>query len=285
MPNNNYLIILLLVGLFFQACEKSDTDLSTPKMEIEELTPDPQASEICGAILDSVFVLTGGDQLKFEVIFRDDVALSQYKIDIHSNFDCHGHGPGAVPGVAVPQVDNLTADWAVLDIVDLSGTAQNISRTLEVPENITAGNYHFQIQVIDEAGNDNPLANFYSLKITNPTDIIAPELSVTMPEASSFEATKGTDLRFEGRVTDNYSLSEGGNGLLFLSFTDLSSGNTFNTDAVFSFDSSVSTTYDFGFDYTIPNTITAGDYIFSLRALDGVNNSSPLIEFEVAIKD
>ena len=49
-----------------------------------------------------------------------------------------------------------------------------VNRTLNVPENVTAGSYHFQIQVVDVSGNDNPAANFFSLKIKNPLDDIAP---------------------------------------------------------------------------------------------------------------
>ena len=182
------------------------------------------------------FDLTGGEQLKFDVIFKDNEALSQYKIDIHNNFDCHGHGGGSAPSVAPPNVENQTIDWSIIDIQNISGTSAPVNRTLDVPENVTAGNYHFQIQVVDVSGNDNPAANFFALKIKNPLDDTPPQISVDEPANSSFSVKKGENIRFIGQVTDDRSLSDGGNGVLYLAYTDLSSGNTFTTDQVFVFD-------------------------------------------------
>ena len=69
------------------------------------------------------------------MIFRDNEALSQYKVDIHNNFDCHGHA-------------RSTQDWTVLEVLDIEGTEQRVSRSLSVPDDVTAGNYHFHVQVI-----------------------------------------------------------------------------------------------------------------------------------------
>jgi hypothetical protein len=278
------LVFALFTVLLFAACEESDVDITPPGMRILSTTPSFSTHTICGTTEDSVLLLQGGEAIDFSVSFEDDKALSQYKIDIHNNFDCHGHGGGATPGVSVPDVVNQTTDWSVLDIVALSGQQSQIDFNLPVPANVTAGNYHFQIQVLDESGNDNPLANFYSLSIKNPKDAVAPILSTTQP-TGAVAIRKGESLNFKGSVSDNYSLSEGGNGLLFLTYTDLSSGNTFTTDAVFPFDSSVSTTYDFDFDYTVPTTLVAGDYLFTLRIHDGVRNVGEAVEFDVAVEN
>ena len=282
--NRYFLPFILLNVLLFAACEDSSVDVTPPGMRILSVSPSFSTNPICGVMEDSVMLLQGGDAIDFSVSFEDDQALSQYKIDIHNNFDCHGHGGGAAPGVSVPDVPNQTTDWTVLDIVAISGQQSQIDFNLAVPENVTAGNYHFQVQVIDESGNDNPLANFYSLSIKNPKDVIAPTLSITQP-TGAVTVKKGESLNFQGSVSDNYSLSEGGNGLLFLTYTDLSSGNTFTTDATFPFDSAVSTAYDFDFDYTIPTTLVAGDFRFSVRIHDGVRNVGEPIEFEVKVEN
>jgi len=277
------ILTIFLSILFFYACEDGGVDVTAPAMKIERYAPTPVAGTICGTIEDSVFNLVSGAQLDFEVKFVDDGALSQYKIDIHNNFDCHGHGGASAPGVAVPNVSNQTEDWTLLDIVSLAGQEVAIERSLKVPENVTAGNYHFQLQVLDESGNDNPLANFYSLKILNSRDTMPPTLMATVP-IGNFTANKGEQVNFQGTVADNYSLSEGGNGLLFLSYTSLNSGNTFTSDAVFPFDNSVDKDYSFDFDFTIPSTLSSGAYLFTLRAHDGVRNVAEPATFEVQVE-
>ena len=274
---------LALPTIIFFSCGDSDVDLAAPSMTIMSLSPQPRTGDICGTVEDTVFHLKGGEELQFEALFRDDVALSQYKIDIHNNFDCHGHGGGA-PAVSIPGIANQTMDWAELQIGDLTGKEQLVSRKLRVPENVTAGAYHFQIQVIDEAGNDNPFANFYSLKVLNARDTIAPQIAATQPAQSSFAVAKGNTIRFEGEVADNYSLSEGGNGVLFLTYTDLSSGNTFIASGmVFPFDNTVEKSHAFGFDFLVPLTLKTGAFRFSLRAHDGVRNVGDAVHFEVQV--
>ncbi len=283
MKKQIFQFIALIIVFTMLACDSENVDVTPPSMEVTSFTPVPMADEICGAQEPVVFHLTGGDQLTFDVIFNDNDALSQYKIDIHNNFDCHGHGGGSAPPVPVPNVDNLTTDWSVLEIQNINGTTSPILRTLDVPENVTTGNYHFQIQVLDQSGNDNPAANFFALKIKNPLDDVLPQISIQEPKNTSFSVKKGETIRFIGQVTDDRSLSDGGNGVLFLAYTDLSSGNTFSTDAVFVFDETVDTSFDFDFEYTVRQTLVAGSYRFSLGANDGVRNVAPFHFFEVEV--
>jgi len=275
------LTFLVLFGL--SACGGDDVDVTPPTMELNAYVPIPIEDEICGAQEAVVFQLTGGDELSFDAIFSDNDALSQYKVDIHNNFDCHGHGGGSAPAVPTPNVDNLTTDWTVLDIKEISGLSSSVEWKLDVPQNVTAGNYHFHIQVIDESGNDSPFANFFSLKIKNPADEIAPQIAIDEPATRNFSVKKGDTIRFGGQVTDDRSLSDGGNGVLYLAYTKLSSGNTFSTDEVFSFDEEVSEVFNFDFEYTVPQTLTTGSYRFSLGANDGVRNVAPFQFFEVEI--
>ncbi len=275
--------IIPLIILLGTGCDKDSVDLTAPTIEELGYIPMPHEDEICGSQEPVVFQLAGGDELGFDVIFQDNEALTQYKVDIHNNFDCHGHGGGVAPKVTVPNVANQTVDWTVLDINNISGTSAPVNQTFNVPVNVTAGNYHFHIQVIDEAGNDSPFANFYSLKIKNPLDDIVPQISIQHPASNSFSVKKGESIRFAGEVSDNRSLSDGGNGVLYLAYTRLSSGNTFTTDAVFPFDETVDATYLFDFEYTVPQTLVTGSYRFSLGANDGVRNTAPFVFFDVEI--
>jgi len=259
-----------------------DLDTTPPTLAFIELAPTPSLNLICGTEQDSVFQLLSGEELYFEVLLSDDQALSQFKIDIHNNFDCHGHGGASTPGFSLPSIENQTADWTVLETVDVTGQEETITRRLQVPENVTAGNYHAQLQVLDESGNDIPFANFFSAIVVNSKDVQPPVIGTDEPQ-SSFTINKGEQVRFVGNVIDDFSLSEGGNGVLFLSYTDLSSGNTFTTNKVFPFDDSVETNHNFDFSYTVPNTITNGSYLFTLRAQDGHRNVAEPVNFNVMV--
>ena len=274
--------ITLATSLFIVGCGDADVDVTPPSMEVMAYVPTPVDDDICGAEEPVVFQLTGGDQLTFDVIFSDDEALSQYKVDIHNNFDCHGHGGGSAPKVVVPNVPNQTTDWTVLDNQDITGTSSPVKRTLDVPQNVTTGNYHFQIRVVDESGNDNS-ANFFALKVKNPLDSMPPQITVETPTSNSFSVKKGGSVRFVGQVTDNRSLSDGGNGVLYLAYTDLGSGNTFSTNEVFVFDENVDKSFDFDFEFTMPQSLTTGSYRLSLGANDGVRNVAPFQFYEVEV--
>ncbi len=281
----NLLFIALISVLQLVSCRVAEVDLMPPTIEEVSYTPAPSEDEICASQEPVVFNLKSNEELIFDVVFNDDVALSQYKIDIHNNFDCHGHGGGVAPSPSAPDVQNQTTDWSVLDVQDISGLSEPIKRVLTVPDNVTAGNYHFHIQVLDEAGNDSPFANNYSLKIKNTRDDVPPTINVQVPSTNSFSVTKGSAVRFVGQVTDNSSLSNGGNGILYLSNTDLSSGNTLSTNTYFQFDETVNDTFDFDFEYIVPQTLVDGSYRFSLGANDGVRNVAPFVFFDVEVSN
>ncbi len=283
MKKYHFYVLFFLSIFVISACGEKTVDTEAPTLTINSSQPMSQSAMVCGETEQGVFILQGGEALSLDLSFTDNIALSQYKVDIHNNFDCHGHGSVAAPSISPPSGSNTTSDWTLLDIVDIGGTTANISRILEVPENVTAGNYHFELQVVDESGNDIPSAYVSSLIVTNPTDQVAPTLTVNEPLSSSFSVAKGEKVRFTGSLTDNYSLSEGGNGVLFLSYKNLSNGNVFLSDAIFPFDNSTSTSYDFDFEFTVPTTLIAGDFEFTLGATDGVRNVAESAIFKVDI--
>lgn len=258
---------LLLVSI--SGCKQA-VDLEAPTSELLLFDPAPRVGMICDTELENVFFLTSGQTLRFDMIFRDNEALSQYKIDIHSNFDCHGHARTA------------TEDWTVLEIVDLSGTEQEVSRSLVVPENVTAGAYHFQVQVIDVAGNENPFSNFFDVRIVNSIDTVAPMLAASTPSQNQFSIARGEDLSFEGAVIDNYSLGEGGNGGLVLTYQGLDGGNLFEATRI-EWPETQGDRADFDFSFEIPLTLPTGTYEFVLSATDGINNESERLRYTVEI--
>ncbi len=249
---------------------KREVDVDPPTAEVLRFDPAPQPGLICGTEAPNVFLLTSGQSLDFEIVFRDNEALSQYKIDIHSNFDCHGH-------------TRNTEDWSVLEVIDLSGTEQRVDRTLAVPEDVTAGAYHFQVQVIDAAGNEDPLADYYDLRIVNSIDTVAPQLAVSTPEQSQLSIAREEELRFMGSVRDNYSLGEGGNGSLVLTYQGIDGGNLFEATRI-DWPESQGKRADFDFSFEVPRTLPTGAYEFVLSAFDGVNNESERRRYTVEVQ-
>ncbi|TNF28312.1 MAG: DUF4625 domain-containing protein, partial [Bacteroidetes bacterium] len=194
----------------------------------------------------------------------------QYKLDLHSNFDCHGHAN-----------KTNTTDWYLISIEDLSGATSTVTRQLPVPADVTSGLYHFSIQATDISGN-NSITSIYSLQVTNGTDDEPPTLNVSAPSGTGFSVQKGTDVNFNGNLTDNLPLGIGGNGRLELRYWS-QVNQTVNTLYTENLASSAQTSYDFNFNATVPITTVSGTYIFELRGFDGVNNPSNAVQFTVEI--
>ncbi len=261
-------LLLLVAGVW--SC-KGGADVEAPSLQFLLLDPAPRTGEVCGTEEPGVFFLSGGDSLHYQISFLDNEALSQYKIDIHENFDCHGHA-------------RTTEDWSVLDIRDLPAEQEQVvSGSLVVPADVTAGSYHFQVQVVDAAGNDDPLSNIYAIVVTNRRDTVAPVLLVSEPAAGPFSVLKGSELVFKGQATDNYSLGEGGNGKFLLTYTRLASGNTFEAVRT-RLDDSTGDRTSFDLRFQVPNTLVAGAYRFVLSVYDGVNNESERVSWEVEVE-
>ena len=144
------------MALFSQGCV--DPDTTDPTIEVVSITPAPASGMVCGEMEDYVITVNSTDTIEVTFRLTDDIELSQYKVDIHNNFDCHGHG----------KVE--TTDWYVISIEDVAGKDETITRRLPVPTNVTSGNYHFHMFATDAAGNNAESAVIYSLNVTNASD-------------------------------------------------------------------------------------------------------------------
>lgn len=277
-------VLFLLSIIFFTACGNKDADVIRPTITIEKIETGTVDYNVCGQWEQGVLEVKGGEQLKLTVLFEDDQQLSQYKIDIHQNFDCHGHGSGTFPNISLPDVDGATTDWTVLEIRELSGISQLVDINLSVPENVTAGNYHFTLQVLDLSGNEAENITIFTVRVLNPRDTTEPQLIVHQPVTGSLEITRGEVLIFSGTVTDDQPLENGGNGVVFLSYSSSSGSNSFSTDAYRIFEEGAGNSADFELSYQVPAFLTAGNYKFYLIATDGVRNVSETKVYEVVVK-
>jgi hypothetical protein len=243
--------------LLFSACQK-DLDTTAPTFDIVSLTPNAGAGTVCGAAVTNAIPITGGNNLVINFRVSDNEALGQYKIDIHDDFDCHGHdGERTTP----PNI------WLVQDVVDIDGEAQTISRTLTVPANVRAGNYHFQIKVLDAEGNENNSTPIYTLQILNPNDTESPDLVVNTPATRDISLQRGDLLTVAGVATDNAALENGKLELIY----ETPTGDRV-TAQTYTFSAADGNSKNFSLDFTIPNSFTAGEYHFELKLYDNVGN-------------
>jgi len=114
-----------------------------------------------------------GDSIHVVIQFSDNVALNQFKIDIHSNHDGHNHGK--------PQ--DALAKWDSLIIGSISGTSDAIDFYVHIPKGYLPGPYHFTVYCLDKNGNES--LSYFPLILKDETDTIAPVVAVQSPQANA----------------------------------------------------------------------------------------------------
>ncbi len=251
------LSICVAMSLF--SCKKKREEaaptVEKPKIQEVSVIPTPRPDNICGALDDKVIHLQSKQKLKLKLKVSAAKGLSQYKIDIHHNFDCHSHRLEATQSVV----------WQVIKVVNISGTEHLVDEELEVPENVRAGNYHFMLHAIDIEGNEAAL-ELYSLKISNDADLTPPDLTVQQPASDSITIMSSDSIPFRLKIEDNRVLKGGK-----IEITYFDSQNTeFTVDQYF-FPNNTNTSADYMFVHRFviaPN----GNLVFVLKAFDAVGN-------------
>ncbi len=245
---------------FYSSCKKDTTepaiDIKTkPTISIVSKNTPTGSESLCNANFNNVLKLNTGTDLQIQFSFKGVNKLSQYKIDIHNNFDCHTHGKMAASN-----------PWQVLKIVDLNDKEVEVSEKLTVPADASVGNYHFIVQLIDELGNEAVPMEF-NVILLNETDPIPPVINLTTQSVDSIAIASGNNLNFTGTITDNVSLN---GGKVQISYTD-SAGTQFDIQELV-FSPTQGNSYNLNYTYTIPSFSVKGRSVFYLRAFDEVNN-------------
>lgn len=133
--------LLSLVSLFtipsiFIACDESDGDNTAPLIELSS----PQEG----------IELTIGSTIDFSAVFKDNEMLSSYRVNIHHNFDNHGHEHSRdVSDEDIKNAFSFNRKW------DITGTEQTIQhQEIEIPTGVTPGKYHLVVECVDAAYNE-----------------------------------------------------------------------------------------------------------------------------------
>jgi len=126
---------LLMISLGFISCTDDDGDTTKPVITLN--APEEGAT------------LKVGSNIHFDMDLEDNEELRSYKVEIHNNFDNHGHGTKAEnTGETVPFSFNRS--WDVSGIKNTHAHHHDII----IPADATHGAYHFMVYCTDAAGNE-----------------------------------------------------------------------------------------------------------------------------------
>ncbi|MGB0430110.1 MAG: DUF4625 domain-containing protein [Bacteroidia bacterium] len=267
----NILFFMFSIGLMqFWACGPAQNDTEVPSLQVVE-SPIIVTDSVCGSLANNVMHLRSSDSLVLILKLADNDLLSQLKIDIHDNFDCHGHA-------------QKTEDWTLQQLVDLQTNNITKRMAIAVPQHVTAGAYHLTLRLLDVSGNEaEPL--YFSLKVLNSDDVIAPKMILNNPYIHNLELDKNETLNLNWQMNDNKSLGNSTNAKSVLKYLDIASGNSFTIAELVVDDSVEIFEKKFNYKYLIPKTwISGNDYLFQIWGYDAVNNRSKPIEISLKIK-
>lgn len=256
MKKLNYLFLTTLIA--FTACKKDKQTNQDENVSIEILeTNSPIVTEeICDHEENNVLKVISGNDLIIKMKLLSGAGLSQYKIEIHNNFDCHGHE--TPPGLA----------WEYSNIVDLTGNDTTLSEKIIIPEDAKSGNYHCVIRLVDKLGNEAEFVDF-NIVVENKLDNEAPIITITDPNTDTFIIQKNTPFIIKGKVTDNLNLKLG----------SLEGELTWNQEPEFHIESLTTQFIDqdhneseINHTIILPSSVKTGSATLVIRATDFYNN-------------
>ena len=140
-----YLPIMLLCAL--SACSSSEEnkpkDMTTPEISAEGIVAIPIDCE----------VFRRGEVIPFNYLFKDDVELGAYNIEIHNNFDHHTHSTTSTDCPLDAKKAPVNPWVYNKDFVIPEGLRSYTARhDIAIPTDIDPGDYHFMIRLTDRAG-------------------------------------------------------------------------------------------------------------------------------------
>lgn len=141
------LCLLFCMTYVFTSCSDDDGDSVKPVISLH-------------APKEGAELKIGGD-IHFDMDLEDNDLLKSYKVEIHNNFDGHGHTKAENTVETVHFTFNKSWD-------DIAGkkSAHIHHHEIKIPENATPGNYHFMVYCTDASGNESYVARNIILSTT-----------------------------------------------------------------------------------------------------------------------
>lgn len=252
--------VFLFAILALVSCTSEDDgdDLLRPEIKVLSTSPEMSSGIVCEAESNIILLINTGEAAEVSVEVTDDVALGSLKFDLHHNFDCHGHKSNAKNTV-----------WNHIEIVELSGTEQIVTRTFQSPDDVRPGNYHLGMMALDEMGREAEM-RFFDLVVRDPSDTLAPEVTIDTPVEGSSHP-RGTPIEISVSVEDESLLDTGGYELTLISAQDQEL-----SIAREDFAEGTGNTASFTESYSIPGFVSAGTCTLRIAVTDWKNNETIL---------
>lgn len=139
-----YKLVLIMIFLLTACGEEENPaiDLEYPEIIDTENTFPVQCS-----------IVERGGKIQFKALFRDNVELGGYSLDIHHNFDHHTHStevndcnPNPIKTAVDPMLF-IQAYTIPTGLAEYEAEAE-----IDVPSDIDPGDYHFMIRLTDKEG-------------------------------------------------------------------------------------------------------------------------------------
>lgn len=188
--NRKFAIAVMVIATGLSACKKDSDDEAPVISNIH----------INGELADT-HNLNAGDTFTLTAGVTDNEALNQIRIDIHGNSDGHTHGFSGAGEVK-------SNDWTVVDVVSISGTSTNVSRSYTIPKD-QVGDYDILLQAIDKEGNESALGILDLMVANSFIPVISIDGSVPAEnEEGEIVVSVGTMFMLEGSITDEDGLMD-----------------------------------------------------------------------------
>lgn len=173
-------LYLLVLATMISSCRKEDPDTERPT--INSVSINGSTSSV---------TVSAGSSLNFSIALSDNIALKQLKIDIHDNFDGHGHSPN------IP--------FSTQRIYDLSGTSVTSTPSILIPSTAASGPYDIIISLIDASGNE-AIQREIELTITQNGQAV---IDITSPSlATEWEYSPGDTIFISGTISDDIDIED-----------------------------------------------------------------------------
>jgi hypothetical protein len=135
--------MFFIISLVFFACSEDEIDTTFPEIK---MSFDGAFPKNC----DTIYL---GETFTFLAIFTDNIALGNFSIEVHNNFDHHTHSTES--SVCDYDEDKIAVNpWTFIEQFEIPENLSEFEAEIDffAPEDIDPGDYHFQIRLTDHEG-------------------------------------------------------------------------------------------------------------------------------------
>ena len=135
--------IFLILILFICSCSNIEIDDKVPEIDMSFADAFPKNC-------DTVFI---GETFRLKALFNDNVALGEYNVDIHHNFQHHSHSTEFFECTLEPKKTTINP-YLLIKTFNIPENSREYYTDDEifVPQGVDPGDYHLFLRLTDRAG-------------------------------------------------------------------------------------------------------------------------------------